>query len=63
MTAPRVGDRRPAADSLGTPEGHAVRDDADGTVIGVTTINARWLIDGDGMRRRPRSRCSIGRSH
>ena len=43
-----VGDRRPAADSSGTPEGHAVRYDADGQVIGMTIINARWLIDRDG---------------
>ena len=43
-----VGDRQAAADSLGTPEGHAVRYNADGDVIGVTIVNARWLLDRDG---------------
>lgn len=32
----------------GTPEGHFVRFDEDGRVIGVTLVNARWLIDRDG---------------
>ena len=43
-----VGDRHAAADSLGTPEGHAVRYNDAGEVIGVTIINARWLLDRDG---------------
>lgn len=43
-----VGDRQASADSLGTPEGHAVRYNADGDVIGVTIVNARWLLDRDG---------------
>jgi len=43
-----VGDRQVAADSLGTPEGHAVRCNAAGDVIGVTIVNARWLLDRDG---------------
>lgn len=43
-----VGERQVAADALGTPEGHAVRYNADGEVIGVTIINARWLLDRDG---------------
>jgi uncharacterized protein YuzE len=43
-----VGDRQAAADSLGTPEGHAVRYNADGDVIGVTIIDTRWLLDRDG---------------
>ena len=43
-----VGDRQAAADSLGTPEGHAVRYNADSDVIGVTIVNARWLLDRDG---------------
>lgn len=43
-----AGDRQAAADSLGTPEGHAVRYDAAGDVIGVTIVNARWLLDRDG---------------
>jgi uncharacterized protein YuzE len=32
----------------GTTEGHAVRLDAEGTVIGMTIVNARWLIERDG---------------
>jgi uncharacterized protein YuzE len=43
-----VGGRRAAADSVGTPEGHAVRYGPDGEVIGITIINARWLLDRDG---------------
>ena len=43
-----LGDRQAAADSLGTPEGHAVRYNADSDVIGVTIVNARWLLDRDG---------------
>ena len=43
-----VGERQAAADFLGTPEGHAVRDNDDGVVIGITIINARWLLDRDG---------------
>ena len=31
-----------------TPEGHAVRLDADGRVTHLTAINARWLLDRDG---------------
>jgi uncharacterized protein YuzE len=31
-----------------TPEGHGIRYDADGHVVGVTIINARWLLDRDG---------------
>lgn len=43
-----VGDRQAAADSPGTPEGHAVRYNDAGEVIGVTIVNARWLLDRDG---------------
>ena len=32
----------------GTPEGHFVRFDDEGKVVGVTLVNARWLIDRDG---------------
>jgi len=31
-----------------TPEGHAVRLDADGLVTHITVINARWLRDREG---------------
>ena len=44
-----VGDARPAATTYGTPEGHAVRFDADGTIIGITLINAKHLLDRDEL--------------
>lgn len=44
----RRGRKRDAASTFGTPEGHAVRMDEDGTVIGMTLVNARWLIERDG---------------
>lgn len=37
-----------AADASLTPEGHGVRYTNDGQVMGVTIINARWLLDRDG---------------
>ena len=39
---------RPAADVYGTPEGHAVRFDEHGSVIGMTIVNARWLVEREG---------------
>ena len=44
----RVGERQAATDGEATPEGHALRFDADGNVIGLTIINARWLLERDG---------------
>jgi uncharacterized protein YuzE len=44
----RRGERREAADTFGTPEGHAVRLDDNGDVIGITIVNAKWLIERDG---------------
>jgi hypothetical protein len=32
----------------GTPEGHFVRFDDGGRVVGVTLVNPRWLIERDG---------------
>jgi uncharacterized protein YuzE len=43
-----VGERQAAADGEETPEGRALRFDADGNVIGLTIINARWLLERDG---------------
>jgi uncharacterized protein YuzE len=40
-----VGESQVAADFEETPEGHAVRYGADGQVVGVTIVNARWLRD------------------
>jgi uncharacterized protein YuzE len=42
-----VGDPQPAAGSEETPEGHVLRFDADGEVIGLTIINAKWLLERD----------------
>jgi uncharacterized protein YuzE len=43
----RRGQQKAAADTFGTPEGHAVRLDGDG-VIGITIVNAKWLLERDG---------------
>lgn len=32
-----------------TPEGHAVRLDVDGRITHVTAVNARWLLNRDGV--------------
>jgi uncharacterized protein YuzE len=42
------GGRQAAADSEGTPEGHVVRFDAEQQIIGITLINARWLLEQQG---------------
>ena len=42
-----VGEPRDAAYSDETPEGHVLRFDADGRVIGLTIINPRWLLERD----------------
>lgn len=44
----RSGESRPAADVYGTPEGHAVRFDEHGSVIGMTIVNGRWLVEREG---------------
>jgi uncharacterized protein YuzE len=38
-----------AAETFGTPEGHAVKFDSDGDVIGLTIVNAKWLVERDGQ--------------
>jgi uncharacterized protein YuzE len=43
-----VGEPEEAARSEATPEGHAVRYDRNGSVIGITLVNAKWLLDRDG---------------
>lgn len=43
------GEPAEAAETLGTPEGHAVRVDPDGDVIGLTIVNAKWLAERDGQ--------------
>jgi uncharacterized protein YuzE len=44
----RRGPEKPATDTFGTPEGHAVRLDENGEVIGITIVNAKWLQERDG---------------
>jgi uncharacterized protein YuzE len=42
-----TGEPQAAADSEATPEGHVLRLDDRGEVIGVTIINAKWLLQRD----------------
>ncbi len=44
----RRGERQAAATTFGTPEGHAVGLDENGEVIGITIVNAKWLLERDG---------------
>lgn len=43
-----VGLPQAAADAEETPEGHALRYDAAGRIIGLTLVNARWLLEHEG---------------
>jgi uncharacterized protein YuzE len=43
-----VGDPGSAVDFDSTPEGHHTRYGADGSLVGVTIVNARWLLEQDG---------------
>ncbi|MGH2902004.1 MAG: DUF2283 domain-containing protein [Solirubrobacteraceae bacterium] len=42
-----AGARQEAADSEETPEGHVLRFNAQGEIIGLTIINAKWLLERD----------------
>jgi uncharacterized protein YuzE len=44
----RRGERQEAAETLSTPEGHAVRMDSRREIIGITIVNAKWLVERDG---------------
>jgi uncharacterized protein YuzE len=44
-----IGEPRPAADSEATAEGHAIRYDAKGEIVGITIVNAKWLIERSGQ--------------
>ena len=44
----RRGERQEAAETFSTPEGHAVRMDGGGQIIGITIVNAKWLVERDG---------------
>ena len=46
-----AGDPARAVDFDETPEGHAVRYDADGELVGITIVNARRLLDENGSIR------------
>jgi uncharacterized protein YuzE len=43
-----VGEPAEAARQEAAPEGHVVRYDQDGNVIGITLVNAKWLVERDG---------------
>ena len=43
-----VGPPQAASTSEETPEGHVLRFDAHGRVVGLTLVNARWLVERDG---------------
>jgi len=43
-----AGEPRAAADAEETAEGHVLRYDESGRVIGLTIVNARWLLERDG---------------
>jgi uncharacterized protein YuzE len=43
-----VGEPRPAATGLETPEGHAIHYDESGAVIGLTLLNVRHTLERDG---------------
>ncbi len=42
-----VGDPTVAVEFDESPEGHALRYDARGHLVGVTIVNARWLLERD----------------
>jgi len=41
-------DPKDAVDFDASPEGHALRYNAAGQLIGVTIVNARWLVEHEG---------------
>jgi uncharacterized protein YuzE len=43
-----VGDPSTAVDFDGTPEGHHTRYGPDGSLVGITILNARWLLEHEG---------------
>ena len=45
----RQGVPRPTRETLASPEGHAIRLNESGKVIGITVVNAKWLADRDGL--------------
>jgi uncharacterized protein YuzE len=43
-----VGDPGQAVEFDASTEGHHLRFDADGTLVGVTIVNAKWLLENQG---------------
>jgi uncharacterized protein YuzE len=43
-----IGEPQEASDSILTPEGHVIRYDEASEVVGITLINAKWLLERDG---------------
>jgi YD repeat-containing protein len=43
-----VGDPAGAVDFDESPEGHHLRYDPEGRLVGITIVNARWLLEQDG---------------
>lgn len=43
-----VGEPRPAARGLETPEGHAVHYDDSGALVGLTLLNVKWTLERKG---------------
>ncbi len=44
-----VGEPR-SPDTVGTPEGHAVRLDTNRCVVGITLVNPRALLEREGLK-------------
>jgi uncharacterized protein YuzE len=44
-----VGEPRPEASGLETPDGHAIHYDETGAVIGLTLLNVRWTLEREGQ--------------
>lgn len=44
----QVSNAQPEVRTDATPEGHAVTWDGSGNVIGMTIVNAKWLLERDG---------------
>ena len=44
-----VGEPSTAVDWDESPEGHHLRFGADGQLVGITIVDARWLLDEDGV--------------
>lgn len=44
-----VGDPSTAVEFDASPEGHALRYDSEGRLVGVTIVNAKWLVEHEGQ--------------